>query len=111
MRLPLLVVAICVGFVGMETSAEAQNYPWCALYKNGGQNCGFTAFQQCQAALSGGADFCQPNTLYVPPTGPAFLEQGSKALFLLTLIFSNGPGSLAIAIRRASNLANTVLNR
>ena len=33
----------------------------------------------------------------------AFLEQGSKALFVLTLIFSNGPGSLAIfaAIRRA----------
>ena len=75
MRLPLLVVAICVGFVGMETSAEAQNYPWCALYKNGGQNCGFTAFQQCQAALSGGADFCQPNTLYVPPTGPHSLSR------------------------------------
>jgi hypothetical protein len=72
MRLLILALGIGVAVIGSGTSAEAQNYPWCALYgaKGGGQNCGFTTFQQCQAALSGGADFCQPNTQYVPPPGP-----------------------------------------
>ena len=72
MRFLLLVFAICAGLVGTGKSAEAQNYPWCALYdmEGGGQNCGFTTLQQCQAALSGGGDFCQPNTQYVPRPGP-----------------------------------------
>jgi hypothetical protein len=74
MRLLLLMLGIGVCVVGIGTRAEAQNYPWCALYSagdtGGGTNCGFTTFQQCQAALSGGADFCQPNTQYVPPPGP-----------------------------------------
>ena len=72
MRLLLFLLATCAGIVWIGTHAEAQNYPWCALYggRGGGQNCGFTTFQQCQAALSGGADFCQPNTQYVPPPGP-----------------------------------------
>jgi len=75
MRLLLSTLAIVLALIGVGTNAEAQNYPWCALYKNGGRNCGFTTFQQCQASLSGGADFCQPNTLYVPPTGPHSLSR------------------------------------
>ena len=75
MRLLLSTLAIALALIGVGTNAKAQNYPWCAFYKNGGQNCGFTTFQQCQAALSGGADFCLPNTLYVPPTGPHSLSR------------------------------------
>jgi hypothetical protein len=46
MRLLLLLVAICVGFVGTGRNAEAQNYPWCAYLGTGfdSTNCGFTTF-------------------------------------------------------------------
>jgi hypothetical protein len=67
----LFVLSVVAATTVLNNPTKAQNYPWCALYaKNGGQNCGFTTFQQCQAALSGAADFCQPNTQYVPPPGP-----------------------------------------
>jgi len=50
MRLLLLMLGISVSIVGIGTRAEAQNYPWCAIYggfDDGGTNCGFTTFQQC----------------------------------------------------------------
>ena len=31
---------------------------WCALYKTGGTNCGFTSHAQCQASVSGVGGFC-----------------------------------------------------
>ena len=69
MRFVLFVLSVIAATIVLNTPTKAQNYPWCALVKSD-QNCGFTTFQQCQAALSGGADFCQPNTQYVPPPGP-----------------------------------------
>jgi len=71
MRLLLLMTIICVGFVGMETSAEAQNYPWCAHYGTGfdGVNCGFTTFQQCMDTVSGIGGFCMQNNTYQPTPG------------------------------------------
>ena len=54
--------------------AEAQSYPWCASYgggMGGSSNCGFTTLQQCQATISGMGGFCEPNTQYQPPAGPA----------------------------------------
>jgi hypothetical protein len=49
MRLLLFMLGICVGLVGIGSRAEAQNYPWCAIYsgKGGGTNCGFVTFEQC----------------------------------------------------------------
>ena len=35
MRLLLLMVGICVGLVGIGNRAEAQNYPWCGVYRDG----------------------------------------------------------------------------
>jgi hypothetical protein len=73
MRFLLFMLGICVGVVGIGTRAEAQNYPWCAYYSgkgDGGTNCGFTTFQQCQDTVSGIGGFCQPNTQYQPPPGP-----------------------------------------
>ena len=50
---------------------------WCAQYggRNGGTNCGFHSFAQCQAARSGNGGFCRPNTFaagsaYGYATGP-----------------------------------------
>jgi hypothetical protein len=66
------MLGICVGIVGVGTHAEAQNYPWCAIYSGragGGTNCGFTTFEQCMDTARGLGSFCQPNTQYVPPPG------------------------------------------
>jgi hypothetical protein len=69
MRLLLLMLGItaCVGGIG--TRAGAQNYPWCAIYKAGSTNCGFTSFQQCLATVSE-AGICMQNNTYQPPGGP-----------------------------------------
>jgi hypothetical protein len=42
MRFLLFVLGICVGLVGIGSRAEAQNYPWCAIYGTGfeGTNAG-----------------------------------------------------------------------
>jgi len=70
MRL-LLMLGICVGIVGIGSRAEAQNYPWCAIYSGiGGENCGFTTLEQCMETARGLGSLCQPNTQYVPPPGP-----------------------------------------
>jgi hypothetical protein len=54
MRILPFMLTIFVVTAGIGTSAQAQNYPWCADYAGfGSQNCGFTTFQQCLAALSG----------------------------------------------------------
>jgi Protein of unknown function (DUF3551) len=54
MRLLLLILGIGVGVVGIGNRAEAQNYPWCAIYSSlGGENCGFTTFEQCMRRVDG----------------------------------------------------------
>ena len=70
----LLLSGICLGIIGIGTRAEAQNYPWCAIYSEGaaggGTNCGFTTFEQCMETARGLGSNCQPNTQYQPPPGP-----------------------------------------
>jgi hypothetical protein len=68
----LLLSGIFLGIVGIGTRAEAQNYPWCAIYDGGmgGENCGFTTFEQCMETARGLGSNCQPNTQYQPPPGP-----------------------------------------
>lgn len=49
-------------------------YPegWCAAYKNGGNNCTFTSYSQCLAALAGMGGFClQDPSASVSKAGPA----------------------------------------
>jgi hypothetical protein len=74
MRLLLFILGISVCVASTEKPAEAQNYPWCAYYSDGGDgggtNCGFTTFQQCLDTVSGIGGFCQRNNLYQPPPGP-----------------------------------------
>jgi hypothetical protein len=74
MRLLLFMLGIGVGVLCIEKPAEAQNYPWCAIYSggavSGGTNCGFIRFEQCMATAFGLGSFCYRNTQYVPPPGP-----------------------------------------
>ncbi len=69
MRLLLFVLAIFVVTAGTGTRAEAQNYPWCAIYNEGGPvyNCGFVNREQCMATVSGIGGACAPNTQYQAP--------------------------------------------
>jgi hypothetical protein len=69
----LFLLGICVALLAIGTRAEAQNYPWCAIYggfDDGGTNCGFTTFQQCMDTARGMGNLCQPNTQYISPPGP-----------------------------------------
>jgi hypothetical protein len=49
-------------------SDGAQAAPWCAQYggRNGGTNCGFYSFQQCEAARWGNGGFCYQNAFENP---------------------------------------------
>jgi Protein of unknown function (DUF3551) len=66
MRLFLFAFVIFVVAAATGDGALAQNYPWCAYYGSGGTNCGFVAFEQCLATVSGIGGFCDRNTQYVP---------------------------------------------
>ena len=64
-----LLFGIAAGSVFAATSANAQNYPWCAQYSGGmggAMNCGFSTFTQCQADVSGIGGFCIQNNTYQP---------------------------------------------
>lgn len=74
MRLLLLMLGIVVGAATFGSGANAQNYPWCAVFggadTGGASNCGFTTFEQCMVTRSGMGGFCERNTQYIPPPGP-----------------------------------------
>ena len=67
MKFPLVLSLIIIGTL-LNTSAKAQNYPWCAVYNDGSgsKNCGFASFQQCLADVSGIGGFCTQNSTYQP---------------------------------------------
>jgi len=50
-------LVILIGMGAFANYAEAQNYPWCAIYgdSSGGSNCGFSTFQQCMADVRSSA--------------------------------------------------------
>jgi Protein of unknown function (DUF3551) len=70
MRCSLIIVGILLGAVASGTPAEAQNYPWCALYNKGANelSCSFDTFDQCMESVRGIGGFCMANNTYVPPT-------------------------------------------
>jgi hypothetical protein len=77
MKLALSLLGLAAAMIatsGIVTPAQAQNYPWCAVYSGGAmggaRNCGFTSFRQCMATVSGIGGFCEQNTQYQGPPGP-----------------------------------------
>jgi hypothetical protein len=59
--IPITATALA-GFLLSSIGAHADG-TWCAQYggSNGGTNCGFYSFQQCEAARSGNGGFCYQN--------------------------------------------------
>jgi hypothetical protein len=68
MRIVLFALAVFVAAAGTGTSAQAQNYPWCAVLNMGdvAYNCGFVSRDQCMATVSGIGGFCEENNLHQP---------------------------------------------
>jgi hypothetical protein len=66
MRLISLTLGVVIGIAGLAARAEAQNYPWCAIYNTGdaAYNCGFVTYEQCRATVSGIGGSCMLNTTY-----------------------------------------------
>jgi hypothetical protein len=67
MRSTVLAIAALV-LAAASTGAQAQNYPWCAVYDTGdaSYNCGFATYEQCRVTIAGMGGFCERNTQFVP---------------------------------------------
>jgi hypothetical protein len=72
MKLSALALGVLIGTAAFTARAEAQNYPWCAIYDVGdaSYNCGFVSFEQCRASVSGIGGTCMLNTTYNPAATP-----------------------------------------
>jgi len=66
------ILALCslIVVAAFAAQANAKEPPWCATYRNGGNNCGFFTYEQCVAAISGVGGFCNRNP-YAEPEKPA----------------------------------------
>jgi len=62
-----LAIGVVTSLLIFASPAVADPYKWCAVYRAGGSNCGFTTIDQCQATVSGVGGFCQPNQFYTGP--------------------------------------------
>jgi hypothetical protein len=61
----LAIAAVSVIFLfSLVGPAAADPYKWCAAYRNGSNNCGFTTIEQCRATVSGIGGSCVPNQFY-----------------------------------------------
>ena len=70
MRLSLFLLATLFGTAAAGAQAQAQDYPWCAIYaKDGDTHCFFTSYEQCMATVSGIGGFCQH--IATPPSAGA----------------------------------------
>jgi hypothetical protein len=54
----LLTIALAASTI---TISDAGAGPWCAMFTRGSENCGYSSFEQCRAAVSGLPAFCQQN--------------------------------------------------
>ena len=68
------ILALCSPVVAVvlvtDVAAIAKEPAWCAVYRTGGNNCGFHTHEQCMAAVSGIGGFCNRNP-YAEPERPA----------------------------------------
>ena len=55
MRILLLFLAFLFAAASISSRAEAQYYPWCAIYSGlgPGASCGYATFAQCMASVRG----------------------------------------------------------
>ena len=54
-----LVAGLAVASVVALAFANPAQASWCAVYQQGGENCGFYTQAQCAASVSGAGGFCR----------------------------------------------------
>jgi hypothetical protein len=63
------IVFVSIAFTALAlTSTAAGAGTWCASYRRGVENCGYSSYEQCRATVSGLPGSCRPN----PFPGTAF---------------------------------------
>jgi hypothetical protein len=71
--LPIAVVAM------LESSVTADAGTWCATYRRGVENCGYSSFEQCRATVSGCRHFAGRIPSWGPRSGPAAPGRAGRA--------------------------------
>ena len=61
MRTIVLVLLALAGIPLTSTDADADAGAWCASYRRGVSNCGYSSYEQCRATVLGLGGFCRPN--------------------------------------------------
>jgi len=76
----ILVVGSLIAAAGLALAAPAaaKEPPWCAEYRNGGNNCGFFTYEQCMASVSGVGGFCNRNRFAEPEKPDARKERTTE---------------------------------
>jgi hypothetical protein len=54
-----LVAGLAAASVVAGAFANPAQASWCAVYQQGGENCGFSTQAQCAATVSGAGGFCR----------------------------------------------------
>ena len=59
---PIVLVLLALAVISLtSTDAGAGAGSWCANYRRGVSNCGYSSFEQCWATVHGLAGYCAPN--------------------------------------------------
>jgi hypothetical protein len=65
----MLGLVTLTALAATQSSASAQNYPWCLVIsdKTGSWTCYFTTREQCMMSAGGNVGFCTQNPAYSGP--------------------------------------------
>jgi hypothetical protein len=74
----ILCAAALVTFSVLGTEASlAKDYPFCRKAEAGPGDCRYDTYEQCLAAISGTASYCQEN-FWLPKTDPGVRQRRSR---------------------------------
>ena len=79
MRTVAVVFLALLGMALSNTSADAG--AWCANYRRGVSNCGYSSFAQCWATVQGLGGYCAPNPFPGTAYGSAAGSWNSRETF------------------------------
>src|SRR5262245_35748448 len=62
-----------------HAAAAGASRSWCAVHpRHGGENCGYTSFDQCWATIGAEGGWCRPNPFSGTPYGTGYTWSGPK---------------------------------
>jgi Protein of unknown function (DUF3551) len=76
MRFRAKVIVAALVMIPAALTQTPASASWCAQYSGGGggESCGFSSFEQCQASVSGIGGFCRPSQY----NNPGYASAGRK---------------------------------